>query len=376
MRQSTLEIRNIVKMYWDVLGVGPVSFSVDKGEFLALLGPSGCGKTTTLRIIAGLEVPTEGTVFMDAEEVTRKPVHKRGVGFVFQSYALFPHFKVKENVAFGLRFRNVGKGEMDRRVDEALEIVNLQGLGERYPSQLSGGQQQRVALARAIVIQPGLLLLDEPLSNIDTGLRLRMQIELKRIQQQIGITTLYVTHDQTEAFTLADRVALFNKGKLVQIGAPEQIYESPANRFVAEFIGESNFLEGNLISGAKGWVFRLGNGVELALGSNSVEKYFLEFKDGAFLTIRPQRVKFEGLDDLGEENVFHGVIAQMINKGDVFRFMIESESIAPSGGARGSSAGKTLIVANKYNTQRSRLMRAGEKIRFQLPPGDLKAVAK
>jgi spermidine/putrescine transport system ATP-binding protein len=375
MRQSTLEIRDIVKMYRDVLGVGPVSFSVNKGEFLALLGPSGCGKTTTLRIIAGLEVPTEGTVFMDAEEVTSKPVHKRGVGFVFQSYALFPHFKVKENVAFGLRFRDVGKAEIERRVNEALEIVNLQGLGGRYPSQLSGGQQQRVALARAIVIQPGLLLLDEPLSNIDTGLRLRMQIELKRIQQQIGITTLYVTHDQTEAFTLADRVALFNKGKLVQIGAPEQIYENPANRFVAEFIGESNFLEGNLISGAKGWVFRLGNGAELTLGPKSVEKS-AAFKEGAFLTIRPQRVRFEGLDELGEENVFHGVIAQMINKGDVFRFMIESESIDPSGGTQGLSAGKTLIVANKYNTQRSRLMRAGEKLRFQLPPADLKAVAK
>jgi spermidine/putrescine ABC transporter ATP-binding subunit len=375
MRQSTLEIRNIVKLYRDVLGVGPVSFSVDKGEFVALLGPSGCGKTTTLRIIAGLEVPTEGTVFMDAEEVTRRPVHKRGVGFVFQSYALFPHFKLKENVAFGLRFRDVGKEEMDRRVNEALEIVNLQGLGERYPSQLSGGQQQRVALARAIVIQPGLLLLDEPLSNIDTGLRLRMQIELKRIQQQIGITTLYVTHDQTEAFTLADRVALFNKGKLVQIGAPEHIYENPANRFVAEFIGESNFLDGDLFAGEKGWVFRLTNGVQLALGSKSVDKS-TDFKDGAFLTIRPQRVKLEGLDEISGENVFIGVIAQMINKGDVFRFLIESESIDQSSGTQGVPGGKTLIVANKYNTQRSSLMRSGEKIRFQLPPSDLKAVAK
>jgi len=375
MRQSTLEIRNIVKLYRDVLGVGPVSFSVDKGEFVALLGPSGCGKTTTLRIIAGLEVPTEGTVFMDAEEVTRRPVHKRGVGFVFQSYALFPHFKVKENVAFGLRFRDVGKEEIDRRVNEALEIVNLQGLGERYPSQLSGGQQQRVALARAIVIQPGLLLLDEPLSNIDTGLRLRMQIELKRIQQQIGITTLYVTHDQTEAFTLADRVALFNKGKLVQIGAPEHIYENPANRFVAEFIGESNFLDGDLFAGEKGWVFRLANGVQLALGPKSVETS-TDFKAGAFLTIRPQRVKLEGLDEISGENVFVGVIAQMINKGDVFRFLIGSESIDQSGGTQGLSGAKTFIVANKYNTQSSMLMRTGERIRFQLPPSDLKAVAK
>ena len=375
MRQSTLEITNIVKMYRDVLGVGPVSFSVDKGEFVALLGPSGCGKTTTLRIIAGLEIPTDGTVFMDAEEVTMRPVHKRGIGFVFQNYALFPHFKVKDNVGFGLRFRKVGKEEIDRKVNEALEIVNLQGLADRYPSQLSGGQQQRVALARAIVIQPGLLLLDEPLSNIDTGLRQRMQIELKRIQQQIGITTLYVTHDQTEAFTLADRVALFNKGKLVQLGAPEQIYENPANRFVAEFIGESNFLAGDLISGEKGWVFRLNNGVELALGPKSVEKS-AEFKDGAFLTIRPQRVKLEGLDEISGENVFIGVIAQIVNKGDVFRFLIESDSIVQSGGTQGPSSGKALIVANKYNTQSSRLMRTGERIRFQFPSSDLKAVAK
>jgi ABC-type Fe3+/spermidine/putrescine transport system ATPase subunit len=373
MRQSTLEIRNIVKMYRDVLGVGPVSFSVEKGEFVALLGPSGCGKTTTLRVIAGLEVPTEGTVFMDAEEVTMKPVHKRGIGFVFQNYALFPHFKVKDNVGFGLRFRKLGKEEIERKVSEALEIVNLQGLADRYPSQLSGGQQQRVALARAIVIQPGLLLLDEPLSNIDTGLRQRMQIELKRIQQKIGITTLYVTHDQTEAFTLADRVALFNKGKLVQIGAPDQIYENPANRFVAEFIGESNFLEGKLISGEKGWAFRLSNKVELALGEKSVENPN-ECKDGAFLTIRPQRVKLEGLDATGGENIFTGVITQIINKGDVFRFLIESEPIGPSGGERGFSGAKTLIVANKYNTQSSRRMRTGEKIHFQLPPEDLKAV--
>lgn len=375
MRQSTLEIRDMVKMYRDVLGVGPVSFSVDKGEFVALLGPSGCGKTTTLRIIAGLEVPTEGNVFMDAEEVTMKPVHKRGIGFVFQNYALFPHFKVKENVRFGLRFRKLGKEEIERKASEALEIVNLQGLADRYPSQLSGGQQQRVALARAIVIQPGLLLLDEPLSNIDTGLRQRMQIELKRIQQQIGITTLYVTHDQTEAFTLADRVALFNKGKLVQIGAPDEIYENPANRFVAEFIGESNFLEGDLISREKGWFFRLSDKVELALGMKSVENLG-EFKDGAALTIRPQRVKLEGLDETVGENVFVGVISQIINKGDVFRFLIESESIDQAGGKQGSSGVKTLIVVNKYNTQSSRQMRTGERIHFQLPPSDLKVLPK
>jgi ABC-type Fe3+/spermidine/putrescine transport system ATPase subunit len=196
---------------------------------------------------------------------------------------------------------------------------------------------------------------------------------LKRIQQKIGITTLYVTHDQTEAFTLADRVALFNKGKLVQIGAPDQIYENPANRFVAEFIGESNFLEGKLISGEKGWAFRLSNKVELALGEKSVENPN-ECKDGAFLTIRPQRVKLEGLDATGGENIFTGVITQIINKGDVFRFLIESEPIGPSGGERGFSGAKTLIVANKYNTQSSRRMRTGEKIHFQLPPEDLKAV--
>jgi spermidine/putrescine ABC transporter ATP-binding subunit len=224
--------------------VDRVDLIVHPGEFFALLGPSGCGKTTTLRMIAGFEVPDEGQIRVGGEDVTDMPVHKRDMGMIFQSYALFPHRTVAENVAFGLRMRGIAKSEIEERVTQALRQVALEGYQDRRPAQLSGGQQQRVALARAIVIRPRVLLCDEPLAALDRKLRQSMQFELKSLQQELGVTTIFVTHDQEEAMTISDRIAVMNAGRIEQIGTPREIYDRPTTRFVSDFIGEINLLAG------------------------------------------------------------------------------------------------------------------------------------
>jgi putative spermidine/putrescine transport system ATP-binding protein len=224
--------------------VDRVDLIVQPGEFFALLGPSGCGKTTTLRMIAGFEIPDGGQIRVGGEDVTDMPVHKRDMGMIFQSYALFPHRTVAENVAFGLRMRRVDVGEVKERVTQALRLVALEGYDDRRPAQLSGGQQQRVALARAIVIRPRILLCDEPLAALDRKLRQSMQFELKSLQQQLGVTTIFVTHDQEEAMTISDRIAVMNAGRIEQIGTPREIYDHPTTRFVSDFIGEINLLAG------------------------------------------------------------------------------------------------------------------------------------
>lgn len=218
-----------------------LSISMEKGELVSLLGPSGCGKTTTLRVIAGLIKPNDGSFELDNEELTKVPVHKRNFGMVFQSYALFPHLTIAENVAFGLKLRKEAKASTKEKVDKMLEVCGLENLGDRYPKQLSGGQRQRVALARALIIEPKLLLLDEPLSNLDAKLRVAMRIEIKRIQQQLGITTVFVTHDQEECFSISDKVAIMNNGVIEQYDSPEKIYRLPKTKFVAQFIGFENF---------------------------------------------------------------------------------------------------------------------------------------
>lgn len=238
----SVELRNVSKLYGSVSAVRSVSFGVKEGEFLTLLGPSGCGKTTTLRLIAGLEEPSAGEIVVRGKVINHLPPHKRDTALVFQDYALFPHKTVYENIAFGLRRRRIPEGEIKRRVAEVLDMVQLPGVGSRMPHQLSGGQQQRVALARALVIRPSVLLLDEPLSNLDQKMREHMRIEMKNIQRQAGITFIYVTHDQEEAMVMSDRIALMREGRLIQIGKPEEVYFRPANRFVAEFIGHSNFV--------------------------------------------------------------------------------------------------------------------------------------
>jgi ABC-type Fe3+/spermidine/putrescine transport system ATPase subunit len=241
-----VELRGITKRFGDVTAAGDISLTIQDGEFFTLLGPSGCGKTTTMRIIAGLEYPDEGQIIFDGSDVTEFPSFKRNTGMVFQNYALWPHLKVADNIAYGLKVRKVPKEEIKRRVDEALELVKLGGLGGRFPSQLSGGQQQRVALARVLIINPAVLLLDEPLSNLDAKLRVEMREEIKDLQKKLGITTIYVTHDQEEAMTISDRIAVQDLGVVRQLGTPSEIYNHPVDLFIATFIGRGSILNGRI----------------------------------------------------------------------------------------------------------------------------------
>jgi ABC-type Fe3+/spermidine/putrescine transport system ATPase subunit len=244
--QPVLKLEKLVKRYGSMTALGPVDIHVNKGELLTLLGPSGCGKTTTLHIIAGLTTPTEGNLLLAGRDITRLAPPYRDIGLVFQNYALFPHRTIGQNVAFGLRMRKVPKDEIAKRTRHMLDIVGLPGVEDRYPHQLSGGQRQRVALARALVIEPSILLLDEPLSNLDAVLRKRMRLELREIQRRLGITTVFVTHDQDEAFEMSDRVVLMHSGRVEQIGSPEDLYDRPQTRFAAEFIGEASLIEGRI----------------------------------------------------------------------------------------------------------------------------------
>ena len=256
---SNVSLRHLAKRYGKVAVVKDVSLEIAEGEFVSLLGPSGCGKTTILRMVAGLIEPSDGAITVGGRDITRLPPNKRNVGLVFQSYALFPHMTVFENVAFGLRRKGEGGAALDERVREALALVRLEGYGDRYPRQLSGGQQQRVAMARAIAPRPSVLLFDEPLSNLDAKLRDEMQIELKRLQRDLNITTLFVTHDQAEALSLSDRVCVMNDGVIQQFDTPEEIYHRPATAFVASFIGKPNRLAGTVKDGA----VDLGDGLML-----------------------------------------------------------------------------------------------------------------
>lgn len=239
---SSVTLNKIVKRFGTFTAVHRSSLEIPEGAFVTLLGPSGCGKTTNLRMIAGLLDPTEGEILIGGKRVNDVPIHKRNLGLVFQNYALFPHKTVAENVAFGLKYRNVPSSDIPRRVQEALDLVQLPNVGDRYPKALSGGQQQRIALARAIVIEPDVLLLDEPLSALDANLREDMRVELKRIQERIGVTTVFVTHDQSEALAMSDQIVVMSEGRVEQVGAPEEVYNTPASEFVAQFLGASNIL--------------------------------------------------------------------------------------------------------------------------------------
>jgi len=288
-----IRLADLTKLYGDVRAVDGVSLDIVPGEFFSLLGPSGCGKTTTLRMIGGFEAPSTGTIELRGRDVTRDPPERRPVNMVFQSYALFPHLNVGDNVAFGLRRHKVPRDEVHRRVAEALELVRLTGYDRRRPNQLSGGQQQRIALARALVNRPHVLLLDEPLGALDLKLRKQLQLELKRIQQEVGITFVYVTHDQEEALTLSDRIAVMRAGRVEQLGTPEELYDRPATRFVADFIGTTNLLDGTVES-VDGEVAR----VRLASGEVCpVDAGRLTPGLAVELSIRPEAVELVPLAD-------------------------------------------------------------------------------
>jgi spermidine/putrescine ABC transporter ATP-binding subunit len=282
-----IEFRDVIVRYGALHALRGLSLTVEPGEFLALLGPSGCGKTTLLRVLAGF-ASYEGSVLFDGQPVDALPAHRRDIGIVFQDYALFPHRTVRENIAFGLRMRKAGAGETAARVEEMIALLHLTGLGDRYPGQLSGGQQQRVALARAIAIRPRVLLLDEPLGALDKKLREEMQVELRQLQRNVGITTIFVTHDQEEALSLADRIAVMNAGTIQQIGPTAEIYEQPANRFVAEFMGQSNLLPATVVERRQGiWLCRTTGGDVIPAATDAD----LRSGQAVLLSLRAERLR-------------------------------------------------------------------------------------
>lgn len=290
----SLELRGICRTYVKdnetFLAVDNVNLTVSPGEFLTFLGPSGCGKTTTLRMIAGFEIPSSGQIIVDGSDITQVPANKRDMGFVFQNYALFPHMTIFENVAYGLRIRGLSSDALASKVREGLAMVGLGNAEQRYPNQLSGGEQQRVALARVLVLRPKILLMDEPLSNLDAKLRLHMRTEIRRIQQDLRITCLYVTHDQKEALTMSDRIMVMNRGRIEQVGTPMELYEDPATPFVADFIGQANLIPGTLLNAEDGYArFQIGEAVLKArMGRQNPPAK----GEKALLVVRPENLGF------------------------------------------------------------------------------------
>src|SRR5262249_21997549 len=292
---SSVSLQSVSKSYGAQHAVSDSSLEIAEGEFLVLLGPSGCGKTTTLRMIAGFVEPTAGRILFDNRDVTDLPPYHRNTGLVFQGYALFPHLTVFENVAFGLRMRKLGRGDIARGTTEARRLVGLEDLAERMPRQLAGGQQQRVALARALVIEPDILLLDEPLSNLDAKLREEVRLEIRQLQRRLGLTTVMVTHDQEEALSVADRLVVMSDGEIQQIGTQRELYNAPANQFVASFIGRTNLFAGVMAEPQR---FRTESGLEIAVGAASASQ--------RLLAVRPERVRLG--DPNGAANNFVGTI--------------------------------------------------------------------
>jgi spermidine/putrescine transport system ATP-binding protein len=310
MGGGEVRLVGLVKRFEDVTAVDGIDLEVPGGEFFALLGPSGCGKTTTLRLVAGFEQPTEGRILLDGADMARTPPHKRRVNTVFQSYALFPFLNVADNVAFGLRFQDVPRAEARRRVAEALALVQLQGLEKRRPAQLSGGQQQRVALARALVLNPSVLLLDEPLGALDAKLRKALQVELKALQEAVGITFVYVTHDQDEALTMSDRLAVMAGGRIEQVGSPTELYEEPATTYVAGFLGVANLFHAKAGGGNGGGRCRLRLGdfeLEASGGDTAAT-------GDVRVVIRPERVRLEPYGTTGPNRV-PGMVERLVYQG-------------------------------------------------------------
>ena len=311
--EAAVRFDGVTKRFEDVLALDAVSLQIGRGEFVALLGPSGCGKTTLLKLAAGFLGPDDGSISIDGNRVNELPAYKRGIGMMFQNYALFPHMSVSENVAYGLKTRGVAREERYKRVADALSLVKLTGLGDRKPRQLSGGQQQRVALARALIINPTVLLLDEPFSALDKNLRTSMQVELREIQRTLGLTTIFVTHDQSEALSLSDRVAVMSEGRIRQFGSPLDVYRAPIDHFVASFVGDNNRLRGKLIS------LEAGDAV-VALGTASVtvpgnRLLGLEKSAPVDLFVRPEQICVVAADEPGA--MTGNVVAQIYQGGHV-----------------------------------------------------------
>jgi spermidine/putrescine transport system ATP-binding protein len=353
-----IEIRGVTKRFGAFTAVNNIDLTIQAGEFITLLGPSGCGKTTLLRLLAGFETPDEGAVFLDGEDVSHVPPYRRSVNQVFQSYALFPHLTVKENVGFGLRMQNVPAAEADGRIKEALAMVSLSEQVDKLPHQMSGGQRQRVALARAIVCRPKVLLLDEPLSALDAKLRHGMQLELKHLQRKLGLTFVFVTHDQDEALTMSDRIAIINQGRIEQLGTATEIYHRPKTPFAADFIGQANLLSGTIIlRDATTARVRLDSGLELVVANTDLSAS----AHRALISIRPEKIHIGRAPSLAE-NIFQANIEEEIFQGATDQLRLVTE--------QGTKL--LALVANESATQEA--FHAGERVYCSLHIDDLVVV--
>jgi spermidine/putrescine transport system ATP-binding protein len=317
MAGGEVQLRKLVKEFDDSVAVAGIDLQIAAGEFFSLLGPSGCGKTTTLRMIAGFERPTSGEILLDGVDLSRVPPHRRNVHTVFQNYALFPHMNVHDNIAFGLRRRKTPKDQIDRLVHDAIALVELQGLGRRRPNQLSGGQQQRVALARALVLSPAVLLLDEPLGALDARIRKQLRIELKAVQEEVGITFVFVTHDQEEALSMSDRLAVMSDGRVEQVGTPSEVYENPATVFVAEFLGASNMMEAVVMDNAPGSCT-----VRVAEFPLSARCGDVGARGDVRIVVRPERVTLSPHDAEAHQNVLPGMVERTVYVGATVQVML------------------------------------------------------
>jgi putative spermidine/putrescine transport system ATP-binding protein len=338
-----LELTNVSKTFGHVEAVQNFNLQVERGEFVSFLGPSGCGKTTTLRMIAGFELPTAGTVVIDGNDITYKPPQQRNTGMVFQAYALFPNMNVAENIGFGLKITRKPKDEIKQRVAEMLALIHMQGLGNRYPYQLSGGQQQRVALARAIAIRPQVLLLDEPLSALDAKIRVALRSEIRAIQQQLGITTIYVTHDQEEALSLSDRVVVMNNGKIEQVGTPFQIYNFPETQFTAQFVGTLNTISAEVRDAASSRLVVEGQEVESAHVLDGARQH-----EKVSISIRPERISFFG--EIKKANVMEVTVENVTFLGSIVRVQVR--------------AGANVFYMDTFNNPYLELPKAGDTIQI------------
>ena len=356
MDPVAVELRNVVKRYGQVAAVDNVSLDVRQGEFVSLLGPSGCGKTTSLRAIAGFVEPDEGCILIDGRDVSDLPPERRDIGMVFQNYALFPHMTVFDNVAYGPRRRKMPKPRIDERVARALELVALSGFEQRYPRQLSGGQQQRVALARAVVIEPRVLLLDEPLSNLDAKLRKTMQIEVRVLQQRLGMTAIYVTHDQEEALTLSDRIVVMDRGKVMQIGTPHEIYERPANAFVVSFIGSVNVLGGRVTEVDGDTLATLVTPGGLTLRARVTRP--VRVGEALSVAVRPEKIQLLNGRTDGASDALRGTVEHLVYTGSTTTYYV-----VLAGGERVTVEEQNLLGPTRH--------RAGDDIGVRMPPDNL-----
>lgn len=353
-----VELRDVTKMFGSFAALQDVSFGIREGEFITFLGPSGCGKTTCLRLISGFDTPTRGQILIGGRDVTFDPPYRRDVNQVFQSYALFPHLTIYENIAFGLRMKKVPAPEIRKRVDRVVEMTALGSFVDRKPAQMSGGQRQRVALARAIVCEPKVLLLDEPLSALDAKLRTQMRMELKQLQKRLGITFVFVTHDQEEALTMSDRVAVINGGRVEQIGTVNEIYYRPATRFVATFIGETNIVEANVTARWDGRVrCRVEGGLELTVKTSAPVP-----DDKILLSLRPEKVRLHRTDP-GGDNSFPARIAA-----EIFKGAVDDLTIVVQGGLELGA-----LMAN--DGQEELEFHEGEAVFARIQPDDINIVA-